>query len=54
MPVDRQSGKLKGFSFITYAHESDCKKALLVANNEKLELDGRRLRVTIAENRNDN
>lgn len=28
MPIDRATGKLKGFSFITYAREVDAKTAL--------------------------
>ena len=52
MPIDRITGKLKGFSFITYAKEVEAKTAL--AQADRLEIEGRRLRVSLAENRNDN
>eukprot|EP00828_Plagiopyla_frontata_P008309 TRINITY_DN14137_c0_g1_i7.p2 TRINITY_DN14137_c0_g1~~TRINITY_DN14137_c0_g1_i7.p2 ORF type:complete len:570 (+),score=85.50 TRINITY_DN14137_c0_g1_i7:393-2102(+) len=52
MPIDKASGKLKGFAFLTFSKETESRKAL--QQSDRLEIDGKRLRVSLAENRNDN
>ncbi|MCS7303736.1 MAG: RNA-binding protein [Thermoguttaceae bacterium] len=47
--VDRQTGRSRGFGFITFAQAEDADRAM--AEMDGAELDGRRIRVNEAETR---
>ena len=49
--TDRETGRSKGFAFITYANQNGA-QAALVANG--VELQGRKIRVNIARDNNGN
>jgi RNA recognition motif-containing protein len=46
---DRDTGRSRGFGFVTFADEAACKKAIETMNGSKL--DGREIRVNEAENK---
>ena len=46
---DRETGRSRGFGFVTFANDADCKKAIETMNGAML--DGRALRVNEAENK---
>jgi RNA recognition motif-containing protein len=46
---DRDTGKSRGFGFVTFADPADCKKAIDTMNGAQL--DGRSIRVNEAENK---
>jgi RNA recognition motif-containing protein len=46
---DRDTGRSRGFGFVTFADEAGCKKAIETMNGAKL--DGREIRVNEAENK---
>ena len=46
---DRETGKSRGFGFVTFADDAGCKKALETMNGARL--DGRAIRVNEAENK---
>lgn len=48
--TDRDTGRSRGFGFVTFANEDDAEKALEM---DGAELDGRQLRVSEARERND-
>jgi RNA recognition motif-containing protein len=50
LPTDRQTGRPRGFGFVTYADAASAKSALALNNTE---VDGRNIRVNIAEDRRD-
>jgi RNA recognition motif-containing protein len=47
--TNRETGRSRGFGFATYATQEQAEKAVTALNNA--EIDGRNLRVNIAENR---
>ncbi|KAL7719495.1 RNA recognition motif domain containing protein [Entamoeba marina] len=47
--TDRDSGRSKGFGFVTFENEEDAKKAVDEMNDQ--ELDGRRIRVDVSRPR---
>jgi cold-inducible RNA-binding protein len=49
LPMDRESGRPRGFAFVEYESESDAAKAIEQFNGK--ELNGRPLRVNAAEDR---
>ena len=49
LPVDRESGRKRGFAFVEYASDEDAQKAIEKFNG--YELSGRALRVNAAEDR---
>ncbi|KAF7350443.1 Glycine-rich RNA-binding protein 4, mitochondrial [Mycena venus] len=44
---DRDTGRMRGFGFITFSNEQEAQNAINAMNEQ--ELDGRRLRVNLAE-----
>ena len=46
---DRETGRSRGFGFVTFANDADCKKAIETMNGTTL--DGRQIRVNDAENK---
>ncbi|KAG2540462.1 hypothetical protein PVAP13_9NG556600 [Panicum virgatum] len=46
---DRESGRSRGFGFVTYGSSEEVENA--ISNLDGAELDGRRIRVTVAESR---
>lgn len=46
---DRDTGRSRGFGFVTFANEADCRKAIETMNGATL--DGRQIRVNEAENK---
>ncbi len=50
--TDRETGRSRGFGFVTYQHGEDAQSALEAMNGT--ELDGRTLRVDSANDRRDN
>jgi RNA recognition motif-containing protein len=46
---DRETGKSRGFGFVTFADEATCKKAIETMNGAMV--DGRAIRVNEAENK---
>ncbi len=46
--TDRETGRSRGFGFVTFADEGDAEKALSLNGTE---LDGRELKVNIAEDK---
>ena len=44
--TDRETGRSRGFGFVTYANEEGAQSA--VANLHETDLDGRRIKVNIA------
>lgn len=46
---DRETGKSRGFGFVTFADAADCKKAIETMNGAMV--DGRAIRVNEAENK---
>jgi hypothetical protein len=46
---DRDTGRSRGFGFVTFADEAGCKKAIETMNGQTL--DGRQIRVNEAENK---
>ncbi len=51
IPKDRESGRPRGFAFVTFANSEDGQKAIDATDGE--ELDGRNMRVSEAEERRD-
>lgn len=51
IPKDRESGRPRGFAFVTFANSEDGQKAIEAADGE--EIDGRNMRVSEAEERRD-
>lgn len=51
MPTDRETGRMRGFAFVTMG--SDGEAASAVAQMNGLMIDGRALRVNIAQERTD-
>ncbi|MCC7539945.1 MAG: RNA-binding protein [Deltaproteobacteria bacterium] len=49
MPVDRETGRLRGFAFVTMTRQEDAERAIAELNGSSL--DGRALRVNVAEDR---
>jgi cold-inducible RNA-binding protein len=49
MPMDRETGRPRGFGFVTMTNEADAKKAIEALDGSQL--DGRPLRVNVAEER---
>ncbi len=47
--TDRDTGRSRGFGFVTFADPADCRKAIETMNGATL--DGRQLRVNEAENK---
>ena len=47
--TDRETGRSRGFGFVTFASPNDARKALEAMNGA--ELDGRRLNVDVAQER---
>ena len=47
--TDRETGRSRGFGFVTYANDGDAEKAVSAMNGQ--ELDGRRLNVNEARER---
>jgi len=47
--TDRDTGRSRGFGFVTFANDADCQKAIAEMNGASL--DGRQLRVNEAENK---
>ena len=45
IPITRETGKPRGFAFITFENEDSAKKALVLDGQE---VDGRKIRVSIA------
>jgi cold-inducible RNA-binding protein len=48
--IDFNTGRSKGFGFITYSSDQDCESAVAGANG--VEMDGRKLKVNIAREDN--
>ena len=46
---DRDTGRSRGFGFVTFADEAGCRKAIETMNGQTL--DGRQIRVNEAENK---
>jgi len=46
---DRETGRSRGFGFVTFADEAGCRKAIETMNGQTL--DGRQIRVNEAENK---
>ena len=46
---DRETGRSRGFGFVTFESESDAQSAINACNNQ--EMDGRTIKVNIANNR---
>ena len=51
IPKDRESGRPRGFAFVTFASREDGQKAIEATDGE--ELEGRSMRVSEAEERRD-
>ena len=49
MPIDRETGRPRGFAFVQMANEDEANRAIRMFNNYVL--DGRTLRVNIAKER---
>lgn len=49
--TDRDTGRSRGFGFVTFSESGDAEAAMSAMDGT--ELDGRRIRVNEAENRND-
>jgi RNA recognition motif-containing protein len=49
MPIERETGRPRGFAFVQMANEEDANRAIRLYNNYML--DGRTLRVSIAKER---
>ena len=49
MPVDRETGRMRGFAFVTMSRAEDAERAIAELNGSNL--DGRALRVSVAEER---
>ena len=47
--VDRETGRSRGFGFVTFADDAGCRKAIETMNGQTL--DGRQIRVNEAENK---
>ncbi len=47
LPTDRETGRMRGFAFVTYESDEDAQKAIQQFNGQQL--DGRPLRVNPAE-----
>jgi cold-inducible RNA-binding protein len=47
--TDRETGRSRGFGFVTFTDEAACKKAIETMNGQSL--DGRQIRVNEAENK---
>lgn len=49
MPVDRETGRLRGFAFVTMSRDDEAQRA--IAGLDGSSLDGRNIRVNVAEER---